>query len=226
MMILAPSETDRSGRAVLVWSLAGLAAFAVLPWKALEYGLFDALASELWDAVGWRLTGFLPWLPTLACLLLAARPWRNTEPALRFRIDAAVSATALIGLLVGAKILGVPLGLGAAVQVVVLGAVAALAVARLGYVQGDAFMTGSILLIAGLVILFILFPISTILIKVLVDAKGAFTPFRFVEIVTSAGFGRVSSIRWCWPPRSAFRPPCWASFLPYTRCAPRHGSAV
>lgn len=191
MILLSPSDADKSGRAILAWSAIGIAAFAVLPWKALDYGLFDALASELWDAVGWRLGAALPWLPTLACLLLALRPWRGVEPGLAFRIDAAVAAATVISLLIGSKMVGLPLGLGAAVQVVVLGGIAALAVARLGYVQGDAFMTGSILLITGLVVTFILFPISTILIKILVDAQGTFTPFRFFEIVTSAGFGRV-----------------------------------
>ena len=36
------------------WSLAGIAAFAVLPWYGLEYGLWEATWDEIYDALSWR----------------------------------------------------------------------------------------------------------------------------------------------------------------------------
>lgn len=173
------------------WALIGIAAFALLPWYALDYGLFDATADELFGAFAWRKGGSLPIAATLVCALFALRPWAALDRMLGARIEAALAMSALVALFVAGKAMGVALGLGAAFDVVAFGAIAALAFARMGFIRGDGFMTGSILLIGGLVIVFILFPISTILLRIFVDMDGAFTPFRFFEIVTSYGFGRV-----------------------------------
>ncbi len=184
-------DVDKDRKTVRAWALIGVAAYFVLPWYALDYGLFDSTLDELFDALAWRRYPGLAMAPTLACVILALRPWAFLDRALIARIEAAAGLGALVLLFVAAKMSGVALGLGAAIQVTVFGAIAALAFARRGYIQGDAFMTGSILLIGGLIVAFILFPISTILSKVLVDMNGTFTPFRFFEIVTSLGFGRV-----------------------------------
>ena len=173
------------------WALIGIAAYFLLPWYALDYGLFDSTAEELWDTLAWRHPTGLAIAASVVCAALAIRPWAFLEHTLAARIDAGIGLAALAALFIAAKLMGVALGLGAGVQVVVFGAVAAIAFARLGYIQGDGFMTGSIMLIGGLIVAFILFPISTILSKIFISMSGEFTPFRFFEIVTSLGFGRV-----------------------------------
>ena len=67
----------------------------------------------------------------------------------------------------------------------------AMSFARLGYVRGDAFMTGAIILIVATVVLFIFFPVTTIFIKVLFDRAGAFAPLQIFAIATGFGTGRV-----------------------------------
>ena len=173
---------------ILKWCLLGFAAFLLLPWNALEYGVFDATASEFYDAYAWssiKSSAF-----SLICLILiAVRPWRSMAKA--DMIDAIICTIAFIGILVIATLNGEALGYGAAIQMVAFGGILALALARLGFIQGDPFMTGAILLVGGLVGVFIYFPVLTIFSKVVVDDKGAFTPFMFFNLITSFGMGRV-----------------------------------
>ena len=48
-----------------------------------------------------------------------------------------------------------------------------------GYCRGDAFTTSSIGLVLGLIILFVFFPVSKILLSALQDNDGAFAPGEF-----------------------------------------------
>lgn len=172
-----------------IWALVGLASFAVLPWHGLEWGLFGATYDEYVDALAWRSVN-VSLIPLIAFILFLIRPWRGLPMRTARSADTLLSAAALalIWLIVGTD--PVLLGWGAMVQVVALGGILALALARLGFLRGDAFMTGAILLIGGTVILFIFFPISTVFGRVLISEEGVFTPFQFFEIVTSFGVGQ------------------------------------
>ncbi|MCB2099613.1 MAG: iron ABC transporter permease [Rhodobacterales bacterium] len=175
---------------LVLWSLAGLAAFALLPWTALEYGIFDVTGGELLAAYGWSSVN-LSLVAVAVFALFMARPWRGLAAPAAHRVDALLAAGAFLGLLAAADGGRVALGYGAAVQLIALGGIAAVALARLGFIRGDAFMTASILIIVGLVILFVFFPISMVFSKVLVDLDGTFTPFAFFDNVTAFGIGRV-----------------------------------
>lgn len=170
------------------WSLAGIAAFAALPWYGIEYGLLEATAEELYDAFAWR-SANLSVLPLITFALYLLRPWRGLGFARLW--DALVAAIAIAGIVIGAAFDPQALGLGAAVQIIALGAILAMAFARLGLLRGDSFMTGAVILIVATVILFIFFPVSTVFVKVLFDSQDAFAPFQFFEIATSFGTGRV-----------------------------------
>lgn len=173
---------------IIRWGVTGIAALILLPWKALEYGVFDATADEFWDAYGWtHLNSSL--FVAICLLLMMARPWRGLASA--NVIDACVSAAAMAGILILASWLGEALGYGASVQFFVFGGILALVLARMGLVQGDPFMTGAILLVSGLVIAFIFWPVSTIFSKVIVNEQGQFTPFQFFEMITGFGIGRI-----------------------------------
>ncbi|MEE8188570.1 MAG: hypothetical protein V3T80_05120, partial [Kiloniellales bacterium] len=175
---------------VAVWSVIGIAGFAVLPWYSLEYGLVESTWDEIFDELAWR-SANLSLVPLAAFILYLFRPWRGLAAITARRFDLWVAGLTLGGIIVGANFDDGGLGLGAAVQLIALGGIMAMAFARLGYVRGDAFMTGAIILIVTTVVLFIFFPVTTILIKVLFDRFGAFAPLQFFTIAAEFGTGRV-----------------------------------
>lgn len=189
-MIAFARSSKLSFDPVAVWSVVGLLGFTVLPWFGLEYGLTDSTGDELLAAFGWRSVN-LSLVPLAAFSVLLVRPWRGGSAQATGRIELWLSGLALAIVVVGCSFDSGALGLGAAVQLTALGAVMAMAFARLGYVRGDAFMTGAIILIIVTVVLFIFFPVSTIFVKVLYDKEGTFVPFQIFSIATQFGTGRV-----------------------------------
>ena len=171
------------------WCAFGLLAFLLLPWRALEYGVFDATADEFAAAYGWITPGASAILSVSGFVLLLLRPWRGLKAA--SLADAIVSGAAVAGILFLAWLNGEPLGYGAAAQIIAYGGVLAVALARMGFIKGDPFMTGAILLVSGLVVVFIYYPVLTIFSKVIISDKGVFTPFAFFRLITSFGIGRI-----------------------------------
>jgi iron(III) transport system permease protein len=172
---------------LLRWVFLGLVAFILLPWKGLEYGILDVTSDELLAAYGWSsLNASVVSLSAFGLFIL--RPWRISDKA--NVIDAFLSAGAFLGIISVAAWLKEPLGYGAFVQLVAFGGILALALARIGFIQGDPFMTGAILIVVTLIVIFIFFPVSTIFSKVLVDDNGVFTPFAFFNTITGIGIGR------------------------------------
>ncbi len=189
-MIALARSRGLSVNPVVVWSVIGIAGFAVLPWYGLEYGLVESTWDEIFDALAWR-SANLSLLPLAAFILYLFRPWRGLAEITARRLDLWVAGLTISGIIVGANFDAGGLGLGAAVQLTALGGIMAMAFARLGYVRGDACMTGAIILIVATVVLFIFFPVTTIFIKVLFDRAGAFAPLQFFAIATEFGTGRV-----------------------------------
>ena len=172
---------------LLRWVFLALLAFVFLPWKGLEYGIFDVTSDELLDAYGWSsLNSSIVSMAALALFIL--RPWRGSGKA--NVIDAVLAGGAFLGIILVASLLNEPLGYGAFVQLVSFGGILALALARIGFIQGDPFMTGAILIVVTLIVIFIFFPVSTIFSKVLIDENGVFTPFAFFNTITGIGIGR------------------------------------
>ena len=172
------------------WVLLGLFAWVIVPWQGPEYGLFESTQSEILDAYAWRsLSSSLISLGVLILFLL--RPWRQSDKAQI--IDAGLSIISFIGILFIAGYLNEALGYGAAIQLICFLFIFALALARMGFIQGDPFMTSAIVVIMASIAVFVLFPISTIFSKVLFLEDGTFTPTAFYDNITSFGVGRTLS---------------------------------
>jgi iron(III) transport system permease protein len=169
------------------WVLVGLLAWIIVPWKGLEYGLFESSGSEILDAFAWKSIN-TSLIPLAASLLFLLRPWKSHKKA--NLIDAIISAASFILTLFGAAILNESLGYGAAIQLTFFLFIFSLALARMGFIQGDPFMTTAIVVIMASIAVFVLFPISTIFSKVVFLEDGTFTPMAFYKNLTSFGVAR------------------------------------
>ena len=170
-----------------LWALTGLAAFILIPWKGLEYGLFDATAGEFLDAYGWSGLNTSA-ISVIALLAILFRPWQELRDAPL--VDGGLAAIAVIAILAIATATREPLGYGAAIQLITLGGVFSLALSRRGLIQGDPFMTGSVVLIIAGIAIFVFFPISTVFSKVIFTTDGSFRPSLFVDNLFAFGIGR------------------------------------
>lgn len=169
------------------WVLLGILAWIIIPWKGLEYGIFESTFSEILDAYAWKsINTSLISLTTF--LLIVLSPWRSLKKA--NLIEAALSILSAVSTLLIAGYLNESLGYSAAIQLTLLLLIFALALARMGFIQGDPFMTSAIVLIMASIAVFVLFPISKVFSKVLFLDDGTFTPFAFYHNITSFGVGR------------------------------------
>ncbi len=169
------------------WALWGLLAWAIIPWKGLEYGLFESSFSEILHAYAWSSLNTSV-LSLLVFVLFLLRPWRSLPKA--NLLDAVLSLGTFVGIIFTAAVLKESLGYSAAIQLTFLLFIFSLALARLGFIQGDPFMTTAIVVIMASITIFVLFPISTVFSKVLYLEDGTFTPMAFIKNITSFGVGR------------------------------------
>jgi len=169
------------------WVLLGLLIWIIVPWKGLEYGLFEATSSEIIDAYAWKSIS-TALLSLTAFLLFLFRPWCSLPRA--NLIDAVLSLFCFIAIICIAAFVEESLGYGAAIQLIFFLLIFSLALSRMGFIQGDPFMTTAIVFIMASIVVFVLFPISTIFSKVLYLEDGTFTPLAFYQNMTSFGVGR------------------------------------
>jgi len=169
------------------WVLLGLLAWIIIPWKGLEYGLFESSGSEIFDAFAWKSFN-TSLIPLAISLLFLLRPWKSHNRS--NLIDAIVSLSSFFLTLFGATLLNESLGYGAAFQLTFFLFIFSLALARMGFIQGDPFMTTAIVTIMASIAVFVLFPISTIFSKVIFLEDGTFTPMAFYKNITSFGVAR------------------------------------
>ncbi len=169
------------------WVLLGLLAWIIIPWKGLEYGIFESTGSEIFNAFAWKSIN-TSFIPLTIFLLFLLRPWKSHAKA--NLIDAAVSIVSFALTLFGAALLNESLGYSAAIQLTFFLLIFSLALARMGFIQGDPFMTTAIVMIMTSIAVFVLFPISTIFSKVIFLDDGTFTPMAFYNNITSFGVGR------------------------------------
>ncbi len=172
------------------WVLLGLLTWIIFPWKGLEYGLFESTGKEILNAYAWKSLNTS--LISLAVLLLfLVRPWKSLPNAHLF--DAVISLSTFIAIIFTAGFLNESLGYSAAFQLTFFLLILSLALARMGFIQGDPFMTAAIVIIMASIAVFVLFPISTIFSKVLFLDDGTFTPMAFFENISGFGVGRTLS---------------------------------
>lgn len=188
-------------RATLGWIILGWIGYALLPW----YGL-DGAGTTFGDYVGGG-SGFVrglsgAWwlLPILVPLLMALRPvlgssrtsdsdWLIAAGALGLALIVLQGFTiGLSGWTIGGlkSLLGEPgpsqggMGYGAALTATALLIILCHGFAARGWCRGDAFVTSSIGVVIALIIVFVFFPVSTILASAFADNSGNFAPGEFL----------------------------------------------
>ena len=191
----------RERRTALVWTVTGLAGYALLPWYVTETGFWqfdwlgDPAAADGFSAVRHAI-GARPWLAPPAIALLGALTaltitrGRGMLGGLLVAFGGLGFAYVLaqgfaIGLNGAPDWLGaaaawqqVGMGAGAVVSLTALLFVATTGLALRGLFRGDAFVAGLVGAVTFLVGLFSLYPLSTVLIAALQTGDGALSLAR------------------------------------------------
>ncbi|TPJ53170.1 iron ABC transporter permease [Mesorhizobium sp. B2-6-4] len=197
---------DLPGRSAAGWLALAWASFIVLPWYKVEGGLlsFDWLArpAEAAPAILLSLNGQLWLLPLILPLLLAS--WlvaRRNLPGLAVAGAAGLAWLAVEGFSIihsgwGFAWLGhlasTPgpvqpgLGWGAVLYAVAMLMFIAEALAARGWCKGDRFVVGSLLIVIASLILFVAYPLLSILASAIEDNDGNVVPALFAEKLFSA----------------------------------------
>jgi iron(III) transport system permease protein len=182
---------ERSFRTgIFTWAVIGVISYWILPWFALEYGLFDATMAEYWDTLGWK-SHPISMLTPVFLLFFIPIGWANWTREMQGRL--LVSLALVVTLLISADFIipGRSMGLGTGVILIVLAALFSYGIARLGFLQGDIFISGAVTVVIFIILVFVFYPVLQIFYKVAVTKEGDFSPFQFFNIITSFGIGRV-----------------------------------
>ncbi|MBZ9966462.1 ABC transporter permease [Mesorhizobium sp. BR1-1-2] len=201
-----PMANDLPGRSAAGWLALAWASFIVLPWYKVEGGFlsFDWLArpAEAAPAILLSLNGRLWLLPLILPLLLAS--WlvaRRDLPGLAVAGAAGLGWLAIEGFSIihsgwGFVWLGhlasTPgpvqpgLGWGAVLYAVAMLMFIAEALAARGWCKGDRFVVGSLLIVIASLILFVAYPLLSILASAIEDNDGNIVPALFAEKLFSA----------------------------------------
>jgi len=169
-------------RIVLGWTAAGVIAYALLPWYAIEDGIFGlgwlgkyptdpAVAPALVQLLRHGRLALLP----VGLFLLA--PLAIRGQTLLLGVGAGGMAwIAVQGFAVG----GQPgIGIGGLVVFTALLMLLCVGVAATGAFNGDRFVSGGIGAVAALVAIFVFFPVSRVLVGAVLNESGAFAPREF-----------------------------------------------
>ena len=194
------------GRSALAWTMAAWASFVLLPWYKVEGGFlsFDWLErpADATPAILLALGSRLWLLPLIPPLFLAS--WLVARKNLQGL--AVAGATGLLWLAVEGfsiihsgwgfgwlgQIAGSPgpmqpgLGWGAALYAVAMLMFIAESLAARGWCKGDRFVVGSLLIVIASLVLFVAYPLLSILTSAIKDNDGNVVPALFVEKLFSA----------------------------------------
>jgi iron(III) transport system permease protein len=172
-------------KAKWIWLALGWIGVLLLPWYAGTLVLQSAVVQSVNGQI---------WLwPLLIPLLLAASPHpRHQVAAGVFGLAWLVLESTSIGhegwtiaILSGFGAPSqAPLGWGALAFALACGAFLARGLARLGFGGGQVFVTGSLLAIGGSIVVFVFWPILTVLGSAIRDDNGALAPLLFVAKLT------------------------------------------
>lgn len=166
----------------LFWIILAFVAFALLPSKALDYGLFESTSDELMDAMGWssiNLTWL--WFVPLAVFPLLSGLFKDNIIA-RSKAELAFLAVLFLFVFISATVTKISLGYSVMILIVSLVALATNAFADLKLMQGDKFIIASLLSIILLIFFFIVYPTVAIFLSMFFD-KGEFVPEQAVRII-------------------------------------------
>ncbi|HDR1844360.1 TPA: iron ABC transporter permease [Pasteurella multocida] len=166
----------------LIWVLFALLGFALLPSKALDYGLWDSTSDEMLEAMGWYNLN-LSWSWFLAVLIFPVLslifPQESTK---RAKIELALIAAIFLFVFISATVAKFSLGYSVIILMVALLALATNALAQLKVMQGDKFVISSLIAIVMTIFFFIVYPTFAILLSMFFD-NGEFKPQQVAEII-------------------------------------------
>ncbi|MFC1079955.1 ABC transporter permease [Pasteurella multocida] len=166
----------------LIWVLFALLGFALLPSKALDYGLWDSTSDEMLEAMGWYNLN-LSWSWFLAILIFPVLslifPKESTK---RAKIELALIAAIFLFVFISATVAKFSLGYSVIILMVALLALATNALAQLKVMQGDKFVIASLIAIVMTIFFFIVYPTFAILLSMFFD-NGEFKPQQVAEII-------------------------------------------
>ncbi|PSC03634.1 iron ABC transporter permease [Alsobacter soli] len=200
------AEGVRSGPVLLVAWIA----YAILPWYWLDLsGSAHPLAGYPvgpgGSALALGVTGRAWWLlPLLVPLAIATAGWRSADPQRRNGLLVLGGALGLLatlkqGFLIGLKgwsfawlaaLMGGPgptqvgFGLGAGVLLYAFLLLVCQGLAGRGWCRGDAFVVGAVGTVVALILLFVFFPVSTILASAFQDNAGHLALGEFAAKIT------------------------------------------
>lgn len=188
-------------RATLVWIVLGWVGYALLPWYGFDGTATASFSDYVVGGSGLVLgLGGAWWLlPILAPLLIALRPVAATsrEADSHWLIAAGFIGLTLVilqGFTIGLNgwrfdilraLFGEPgpsqqgIGYGATLTSISFLILLCHGLAARGWCRGDAFVTSSIGIVIALIIVFVFFPVGTILASAFADNDGHFAPAEF-----------------------------------------------
>ncbi|WP_373778756.1 ABC transporter permease [Glaesserella sp.] len=163
----------------LFWVLLSFLGFALLPSKALDYGLLESTSDEYLAAMGWSSFN-LTWawfLPLLIYLL------PNSNHSLqRSKLELIGVAALFLFIFISAIVAKISLGYSVMFVIVALIAIATNAFANLKVMQGDRFIIASLISIILLIFFFIVYPTIAIFISMFYDGSE-FVPAQVFTIL-------------------------------------------
>jgi iron(III) transport system permease protein len=188
-------------RAAAWWVVLGWLGFAVLPWYGSGRGGpgDPTMTSGLWQGLAHGRLWLLPLAVPLALPLLAWRRSREDPRAATLLLAAGALGLAWMaaqGLAIGlrgwsagwlAALFGSPgpqqtaMGYGAGLLALALLMLLCHGFAARGYFRADAFLTGAVGLVVGLVTLFVFYPVLSVLASAVRDDAGAWAPSVFLD---------------------------------------------
>ncbi|MEQ8274092.1 MAG: iron ABC transporter permease [Deltaproteobacteria bacterium] len=201
--------------------LVAIVAYALLPWYAVEDGLFDPallafypvdheLAPAPWQVVHFGKTWLVVLLPPILAPLFVVKRPRSEARAARVWLASGALGLALglgQGVLIGPLgwgpesfdawlgPLGVKqygMGAGALVVHTVFVCYVAYGLAARGFVRGDTFVVTTLLLIVASVGVFVFFPVVKILARAFETSDGVVSPLLLFDNLASARVWRVA----------------------------------
>ncbi len=166
------------------------AAVLLLPW----YGFENLSWAAMTPLVGQLFAGKYWLAPLLVAPVLAStgrpRLWIATSVL-------GLGWLAIEGLAIihrGPGLTQPALGWGALVYAIACLGVAAFGLARLGWMRGDVFVAGSLLLVIGAIVLFVAIPVGTILLSALRDNDGHLALIEFYDKISDASIWGLSCL--------------------------------
>lgn len=156
----------------IIWILLAFLAFACLPVRALDYGLFGATAKEYFAAMGWAQVN-ISWL-WFASLLIFPLLQRYADSRRSAKITVILTALLVSFIWFSAAAYAFRFGYAVVFLFIAIGAIFVDALARLGFLRGDRFLLAVATGLAVLVIGFIFYPLTALFTIFFTGESGEF----------------------------------------------------